>query len=39
MNLAIVVAFGSLLALVGLLLVGFQIKDRLDKIATLLDKK
>jgi hypothetical protein len=39
MNVAMLVGFGSLLALVGILLVGFQIKERLEKIASLLDKK
>jgi len=39
MNVYVVLGIIILVAVVGQLLVGFQLKERLDKIASLLEKK
>jgi hypothetical protein len=39
MNVYVVLGIVILVAVVGQLLVGFQLKERLDKIASLLEKK
>lgn len=39
MNIYVVIGIGIIVAVIGVLFVGFQLRDRLDKIAGLLEKK
>ena len=39
MNVYVVIGSGFVIGIIALLFVGFQLRDRLDKIVELLDKK
>ena len=38
MELGVIVGIGTLVGIIGVLFVGFQVRDRLDTIASLLEK-
>lgn len=39
MNVYVVIGIGFIISLIAMLFIGFQLRDRLDKIADLLEKK